>query len=65
MQILKNTHIINYGLKWNRAARVPNIFFAISYLSITVITFNWNVLTRELGADTQGCFKSLTKTYTH
>lgn len=24
-------------------------FLAISYLSITVITINWNVLTRKLG----------------
>lgn len=29
-------------------------FLAISYLSLTVITISWNVLTRRLGADTQG-----------
>lgn len=34
--------------------RVSRPFLAISYLSITVITISWNVLTRKLGADTQG-----------
>lgn len=29
--------------------RVSRPFLAISYLSLTVITVNWNVLTRKLG----------------
>lgn len=29
-------------------------FLAISYLSLSVITISWNVLTRKLGAVTQG-----------
>lgn len=54
---------------------MPRPFLAISRLSITVITINWNVLTRKLRADTLGCahidtdFKSMTKkspqTHTH
>lgn len=34
--------------------RVSRPFLAISYLPLIVITINWNVLTRKLGADTQG-----------
>lgn len=37
-------------------------FLAISYLSLTVITISWNVLTRRLGADTQGRVHTLSHT---